>query len=67
MQNQRIPAQNRQHLMLMRIFAVCVSTVALCAVLVAGGPAVTVAAVVIWILALLALSLSASRDLNSDA
>ncbi len=51
---------------LMRVLAVCFSTVALGIALVAGDLAVALGAVVIWILTLLALALSAWRDHKSS-
>jgi hypothetical protein len=62
MQSPATSYRRRQRLKLTRVLAVSFSTVALGMALIAAGLAVTLGAVVIWLLTLLALALGVWRD-----
>lgn len=59
--------RGRRRVKLMRVLAVCLSTVVLAITLVAGGSAETLGALFIWVLTLLALALGVRREFKSDA
>lgn len=62
MQSPATSFRRRQRMKLMRVLAVCFSTVALGMALLAADLAVMLGAVVIWLLTLLALALGVWRD-----
>jgi hypothetical protein len=67
MQSSATSYRRRQRMQLMRVLAVAFSTVALGMTLIAADLAVTLGAVVIWLLTLLALALGVWRDLKNNA